>query len=153
MNTEKIRRALPREYSVLTEVEMDGKSFWDYSKQQSDLWKTELPITSTSFSENETFALVLEGKIIGYYAYLKLSDGHLKIDHLFLSRNCLGKGFGQLLLNDFLKRAQESNAFDIIAEADSNAENFYKKFGFVTYERKESSIKGSFSPPTKLDFN
>ena len=72
--------------------------------------------------------------------------------YLFLFQNFIGKGFGQFLLNDFLERAKKMNIIDIILEADPNAGNFYKKFGFVTYDQRESSIDGRFLPQMKLDF-
>lgn len=153
METVNIRRALPSDHSVLTEITRNSKAFWAYSKQQLEIWQPELTITAKYISENETYQLVLDYEIIGYYAFIKLGAGHLKLDHLFLFQQFIGKGFGQLLLTDFLKRAKESNAIDIILEADPNAENFYKKFGFVTYDQRESSIKGRFLPLMKLDFN
>ncbi len=148
-----IKRALPSDHSVLTEITMDGKAFWGYSKQQLSTWENDLTITEEYLLENETYKLILNHEIIGYYSFLKLSENHLKLDYLFLFQNFIGKGFGQLLLNDFLERAKRMNIIDIILEADPNAENFYKKFGFVTYDQRESSINGRFLPQMKLDFN
>ena len=116
-------------------------------------WENDLTITTRYLTENETYKLVLNDQIIGYYSFIRLAENHLKLDNLFLLQNFIGKGFGQLLLNDFLERAQESNSIDIILEADPNAENFYKKFGFVTYDQRESSIKGRFLPQMRLEFN
>ena len=116
-------------------------------------WENNLTITTRYLTENETYKLVLNDQIIGYYSFIRLAENHLKLDNLFLLQNFIGKGFGQLLLNDFLERAQESNSIDIILEADPNAENFYKKFGFVTYDQRESSIKGRFLPQMRLEFN
>lgn len=153
MGTVNIRRALPSDHSVLTEITRNGKAFWGYSKQQLEIWQPELTITSKYISENETYQLVFDDEIIGYYAYIKLGERHLKLDYLFLFQQFIGKGFGQLLLTDFLKRAKDLNTIDIILEADPNAELFYKKFGFVTYDQRESSIKERFLPLMKLDFN
>ncbi|WP_313503670.1 GNAT family N-acetyltransferase [Kaistella carnis] len=147
-----IRRALPSDHSVLTEITRNGKAFWDYSIQQLKTWETELTITSKYISENKAYKLVLDNEIIGYYAYIQLGEGHLELDHLFLVQKFIGKGFGQLLLTDFLRKAKELNTIDIILEADPNAELFYKKFGFVTYDQRESSIKERFLPLMKLDF-
>ena len=148
-----IKRALPSDHSVLTEITMDGKAFWGYSKEQLSNWENDLTITEKYLLENETYKLILNGEIIGYYSFLKLTENHLKLDYLFLFQNFIGKGFGQLLLNDFLERAKRMNIIDIILEADPNAENFYKKFGFVTYDQRESSINGRFLPQMKLYFN
>lgn len=153
MEIVKIRKALPDDHSVLTQITMDGKAFWDYSKEQLSRWENDLTITAQYLAENETYKLVLNDEIIGYYSFLKLSEGHLKLDYLFLFQNFIGKGFGQLLLNDFLERAKGMNTIDIILEADPNAENFYRKFGFMTYGQRESSIKGRSLPQMKLDFN
>ena len=147
-----IKRALPSDHCILTEITVDGKAFWGYSKQQLSAWENDLTITEKYLLENETYKLILNGEIIGYYSFLKLTENHLKLDYLFLFQNFIGKGFGQLLLNDFLERAKRMNIIDIILEADPNAENFYKKFGFVTYDQRESSIKERFLPLMKLDF-
>ena len=143
---------MPSDHSILTEITRNSKAFWVYSKQQLEIWQPELTITAKYISENETYKLVLNDETIGYYSYLDLGKGHLKLDYLFLFQNFIGKGFGQLLINDFLERIKDLNIIDIILEAEPNAENFYKKFGFITYNQRESSIKGRFLPLMKLDF-
>ena len=153
MEIVKIERALPIDHHVLTQITKNSKAFWEYTKEQMSEWENNLTITTRYLTENETYKLVLNDQIIGYYSFIRLAENHLKLDNLFLLQNFIGKGFGQLLLNDLLERAQESNSIDIILEADPNAENFYKKFGFVTYDQRESSIKGRFLPQMRLEFN
>lgn len=94
MGTVNIKRALPSDHCILTEITMDGKAFWGYSKQQLEIWQPELTITAKYISENETYQLVLDNEIIGYYAFIKLGDGHSKLDYLFLFQQFIGKGFG-----------------------------------------------------------
>lgn len=151
MKIVKIRKALPTDHTLLTQITFDGKAFWGYTKQQLSTWEDELTITSKYISKNETYKLVLNEETVGYYSYSNLGNDHLRLNNLFLFQNFIGKGFGQLLLEDFLKRAKELNIKDIILEAEPKAENFYKKFGFVTYDQRESSIKGRFLPQMKLD--
>lgn len=148
----KIVKATEKDHLKLTEITVDGKAFWGYSKTQLAKWENDLTITAQYISENETYKLVLNDETIGYYSFLDLGKGHLKLDYLFLFQNFIGKGFGQLLVNDFLERIKDLNIIDIILEAEPNAENFYKKFGFITYNQRESSIKGRFLPLMKLDF-
>ena len=79
-----IKRALPSDHSVLTEITMEGKAFWGYSKQQLSNWENDLTITEKYLLENETYKLILNDEIIGYYSFLKLNENHLKLDYLFL---------------------------------------------------------------------
>ena len=147
-----IEKASPADHEILTKITKDGKAFWGYSKEQIDHWEQDLTITAQYIEQNETYKLVLNDRIIGYYSYLNLGKGHLKLDYFFLFQKYIGKGYGQLLLRDFLEKAKSSKTVDIILEAEPNAENFYAKFGFKTYDQKESSIKGRFLPLMKLVF-
>ena len=152
MQTAKIEKAVTSDHSSLTKITFDSKAFWGYSNEQLLKWENDLIITENYISENETYKLILNDEIIGYYSFVKLSGGHLKLDCFFIIQKFIGKGFGHALLNDFLRKAKELNIIDVILEADPNAENFYKKFGFITYDRKESSLKGRFLPQMKLEF-
>ena len=61
----------------------------------------------------------------------------------------MGKGFGKVLLQHSLKEVVKKEK-DIIVVADPNAETFYVKQGFVTYDQIESLPKGRFLPVMKL---
>lgn len=147
----KIEKATKKDHLKLTEITVDGKAFWGFSKEELSKWKNELTITPKYIAENKTYNLVLDSSIIGYYSFLKIDENTFLLDNLFLFQNVISKGFGKLLMQDFLKRAKTLNISTIILEAEPNAEKFYKKFGFSTYDRRESLIKGRFLPKMKLD--
>ncbi|SFB94886.1 Ribosomal protein S18 acetylase RimI [Kaistella jeonii] len=147
----KIEKATEKDHLTLTEITVDGKAFWGFSKEELSKWKNELTITPEYIAENETYNLVLDSSIVGYYSFLKIDENTLLLDNLFLFQKVIGKGFGKLLMQNFLKRAKSLNISNIILEAEPNAENFYKKFGFSTYDHRESVIKGRFLPKMKLD--
>lgn len=146
----KIEKASEKDHLKLTEITFDGKAFWGYSKNQLEKWRDHLTVTEKYISENETYNLVLNEEIIGYYSILKSSENQLKLDNLFIQQKFIGKGYGKILMDDFLKKVKTRNIKSIILEAEPNAENFYKKFVFVTYDHRESSIKGRFLPQMKL---
>ena len=62
----------------------------------------------------------------------------------------IGKGLGKALLLASLGRVVRKD-LPILVEADPNAEAFYKKQGFVTYDKKESFPKGRYLPLMKMD--
>ena len=151
LDTFSIEKATPQDHITLTAITKDGKAYWGYSTEQLAKWENDLTIAPNYICENETYKLVLAGEIIGYYSYLNLSKGHLKLDNLFLYQKYIGQGFGRILLTDFLEKVRKLDVVDIILEADPNAEDYYKKFGFLTYGQRPSTIKGRSLPKMRLD--
>ncbi|WP_300674689.1 GNAT family N-acetyltransferase [Soonwooa sp.] len=147
----KIEKATTNDHSTLTNITLDGKAFWGYSKEQIELWKKDLTISKDYIDENEVYKLIDDDEIIGYYSILKISRTDSKLDNLFLYQKYIGKGFGKILMNDFIERVKKSDCKVIILDSEPNAEEFYKKFGFETYDRLESSIKDRFLPKMKLN--
>ena len=146
-----IERATEKDHLKLTEITVDGKAFWGFSKEQLAIWKDELTVTRDYISANETYNLFLDSSIIGYYSFLKMSDDQIILDNLFLFQKYMGQGFGTLLMNDFLESVKKLGFCTIILEAEPNAERFYKKFGFSTYDHRESNIEGRLLPKMKLN--
>ena len=146
-----IERATEKDHLKLTEITVDGKAFWGFSKEQLAIWKDELTVTRDYISANETYNLFLDSSIIGYYSFLKMSDDQIILDNLFLFQKYIGQGFGTLLMNDFLESVKKLGFCTIILEAEPNAEQFYEKFGFSTYDHRESNIEGRFLPKMKLN--
>lgn len=151
MESVRIERATEKDHIKLTEITVDGKAFWGFSKEQLAIWKDDLTVSRDYISANETYNLFLDSSIIGYYSFLKMSDDQIILDNLFLFQKYIGQGFGTLLMNDFLERVKKSGFSTIILEAEPNAEDFYKKFGFSTYGLVESKIKGRLLPKMKLN--
>lgn len=146
----KIEKASEKDHLKLTEITFDGKAFWGFSKEQLSEWTELLTITPEYILKNSVFNLIFNSEIVGYYSYLVISKKEIKLDYLFLYQKYIGAGFGKLMMDDFLKKAKELKVELITLEAEPKAENFYKKFGFSTFDQRESSIKGRFLPQMKL---
>ena len=145
-----IEKAQENDHIILSKITYLGKAFWGYDKELLDKWKDDLTITPEYISKNETFKLVFEGEIIGFYSFLKTEKNILKLDFLFIQPKYIGSGTGKLLMSDFIDRAKSLNIEKIILDADPNAEKFYTKFGFKTYQKLESSVKNRFLPQMEL---
>ena len=147
----KIEKSEKNDNLILSEITFEGKAFWGYEKEQLEKWRNELTITQDYIENNETFKLIVDDEIIGYYSILKLEDKSIKLDYLFLLPKLIGKGYGKLLMNHCIKKAKEMNMKKIILDSDPNAELFYKSFGFKTYDKLKTSIENRFLPQMELD--
>lgn len=141
-----IERAAAADHSVLTQISFESKAFWGYSTAQLETWKHDLIITPEYIAQNNLYKMVLNSDIIGFYSFIRSSDDHIILEHLFVLPEHIGKGFGKNLLDHFLKIAEDLKSKSITLEADPHAESFYKKFGFTIFGYKESSVAGRFLP-------
>ncbi len=142
----KIEKAASNDCSVLTELTKKSKAYWGYSEEQILKWKDNLTISKEYIENNNTFKLTIENKVLGYYSYIIYKENYVKLDNFFLLPDCIGKGFGNILMIDFLKRIKQESFEKIILNSEPNAENFYLKFGFRKIGEFETSIKNRFMP-------
>jgi len=141
----KIQKANIEDAEVLTQLMRKSKGYWEYSTEQLEKWKEELKISEEYIAENNTFKLSLLDKCIGFYSF-KQNGENLKLDNLFIRPNAIGKGYGKILLQDFLKKARSISCKRVLLESDPNAEPFYKKHNFNTIALQETSIRNRFMP-------
>jgi N-acetylglutamate synthase-like GNAT family acetyltransferase len=135
----------------LTELSIRSKSFWNYGKEQIEEWREELTITEKYIDENQIYKLVKDTVLIGFYAYQPENETDIKLNYLFVEPNFIGKGYGKTLMNDFLKRIENSEFKKVILDADPNAEKFYNGIGFRVIGKLKSSIKDRFLPIMELE--
>ncbi|MBO6184464.1 MAG: GNAT family N-acetyltransferase [Chryseobacterium sp.] len=145
-----IIKANPAEYKVLTDITKQSKAYWGYSNEQIESWSDSLTITKDYIENHEVYQIIVNNSIIGYYSYFIEENNHATLDNLFISPQYIGKGYGKILMNDFLDKMKESNIKTIILEADPNAEKFYESFNFIKTGQIETSIKDRFLPIMEL---
>ena len=63
-----------------------------------------------------------------------------KVEMLFLSPDFIGKGFGKMLLQFAIDVLKISNVD--VNEQNTAAVEFYKKTGFITYQRSDTDDQG-----------
>ena len=131
---------------ILTEITKRSKAYWGYSEEQMNEWSDLLTITSEYIQSNEVYKLVINQSAIAYYSYFEIENNSVRLDNLFVSPENIGKGYGKLLMNDFILKIKQSQRSRIILDADPNAQKFYESFGFVKAGQIETSIKDRFLP-------
>lgn len=100
-------------------------------------------LTTTDFNSFSVHCLLVNNVVMGFIGIA----GH-KIEMLFLSPAYIGKGCGTKLV-DFAVEHYAANEVDV-NEQNENALLFYKKYGFVTYDRTELDGAGKPYPILKM---
>jgi len=142
----KIVGATKNDARALTELTIRSKAYWNYGAEQIKAWMDELTITEKYIEDNEVYKGIENGLLIGFYAFAPDSRSNLKLNYLFVDPKFIGRGYGKILLIDFLKRIEISGFDRVILDADPHAEEFYAKHGFQVVGQLESSIKNRFLP-------
>lgn len=145
-----IQKAIPGDHEILTQITKKSKAYWGYSNEQIEDWSPFLTVTEEYIETNSVFNLMLDNQIIGYYSFFHESENSIKLDNLFVLPDFIGKGFGKLLMNDFLVRLQDLSVQKVVLNSEPNAESFYIKFGFVKIGQIETSIKDRYLPIMEL---
>ena len=89
--------------------------------------------------------------MIGFYAYQPENETDIKLNYLFVEPKFIGKGYGKILMREFLKRIENSEFKRVILDADPHAEKFYSGIGFRVIGQLKSSIKDRFLPIMELE--
>jgi len=145
-----IIKANTHDYRVLTDITKKSKAYWGYSDEQMRKWSDLLTITEEYIQNNEVYKLIINQSIVAYYSYFEIEKNSVRLDNLFVSPENIGKGYGKLLMNDFILKIKKSEAQRIILDADPNARKFYESFGFVKIGEIGTSIKDRFLPIMEL---
>ncbi len=142
----KIEKAIKNDSNDLTELTIRSKSHWNYSKEQIEEWRDDLTVSEIYILEKEVYKLINRDDLIGYYSYFRINDLDVKLENLFIEPEFIRKGFGKMIMNDFLQRIRNAKFERIILDADPNVEKFYEKIGFKVIGKLETSIKNRFLP-------
>lgn len=147
----KIEKAHRTDEGELTDLTIRSKNHWNYGDKQISEWKDELTITSKYIDDNQVYKLTKGDQLIGFYAFGPESTNIVKLNYLFIAPEFIGKGYGKVLITDFLKRVKNSTYQKVTLDADPNAEKFYERIGFKAVGKLKSSIKDRFLPIMEME--
>jgi GNAT superfamily N-acetyltransferase len=142
-----VHKAHTCDIPTLNKISVASKSYWGYPPEWIKKWLPDLHLSEPDFSTQSIYKLDLGGSIIGFCA-IQENKSKYEIMHLWVLPDYIGKGYGALLLNESLKKTM-MQIKDIIVEADPNAEAFYARQGFSTFDKVASYPKGRFLPLMK----
>ncbi|KQT18002.1 hypothetical protein ASG31_04495 [Chryseobacterium sp. Leaf404] len=138
------------DHTILTEITKKSKAYWGYSNEQMEEWSDLLTIKEEYIKNNEIYKLLIDNSTVAYYSFFSINENTVKLDNLFVLPDEIGKGYGKLLMNDFIFIVKKNKTKRIILDADPNAQKFYESFGFSNIGQVETSIKDRFLPIMEL---
>ncbi|MFA6152376.1 MAG: GNAT family N-acetyltransferase [Chitinophagaceae bacterium] len=150
MKNVEIKKANIEDSAVLTSITKRSKAYWGYSDAQIENWSEALTITKSYIEANDVYKLSDGGLIIAYYSFITLEANEVKMDNLFVLPDYIGRGYGKLLMLDFLNRIKKTATKKIILDSEPNAERFYENFGFIKVGQIETTIKERYMPIMEL---
>ncbi len=140
----KIKKAQKTDAQRITELTFRSKNYWGYGASQIEAWRDDLTMTPGEIEEQHVYILISINELIGFYAFEAESDTVVKLHSLFIEPKYIRKGYGKLLMKDFLKRALFLNFEKVILDSDPNAVEFYRSMGFKTIGKFETQVKDRF---------
>jgi len=123
-----IVRAKPDDAPVLTDIAFAAKRHWKYPESWIESWRDLLTIQPEFIASHETYAALVDGRTVGFYA-LAGTDDKLNLLHLWVLPNEMGRGVGRALFIHALARTRALGFKNLEIESDPNAEGFYKRMG------------------------
>ncbi len=136
-----IRRALPEEADMLSQIAFAAKSHWGYPKRWMELWKPQLTFSPEYFEENESWVVEINGAPVAFYTLLE-QHRHAWIENLWVSPARIGKGVGKRLFLHALNRSRQRGFQKLQLEADPNAVGFYEKMGMYKLCERQYELEG-----------
>ena len=143
MEEMEIVTAHPTDAAALSEISREAKAYWQYPDHWLARWKEELTITPEYIKKHRVTMLRDAYHFIGFCA-IEAHPGYYEVAHLWIRPAFMRQGLGQRLLANALSFILPGTEVRVVA--DPNAESFYQKQGFVTYDQVESEPPGRFLP-------
>jgi len=140
MNIE-IRRALPEDADVLTEIAIAAKGHWGYPGHWMQIWKPELTYRPEYVEKSDIWVAVIDGALIGLYT-LRAKDGNAWLEDLWVLPAQMGNGIGRALLRHAIQSSKERGYQIMRFESDPNAIGFYIKMGAHQIGERHSEVDG-----------
>lgn len=136
-----IRRVLPEEAAVLSQIALAAKAHWGYPQRWLDIWTPQLTFSPEYFEKNEGWTAVSDETPIGFYT-LQEENGNACIENLWVLPAFIGKGIGKRLFLHALERSRQRGYEVLQLEADPHAVGFYEKMGMHKVGEHRYDLEG-----------
>ena len=147
-----IRKAMPDDCQVLTELSFASKRYWNYPDSFFEVWKDELTITREYLAANRVYVAVVTNEIIGYFSVVEVRHSFFAgnvfihkgfwLEHMFIKPSYIRAGIGTKLII-FARELCHGDGIDgLFLFADPHARGFYDKVGADYLGESSSNIEG-----------
>ncbi|WP_272151369.1 GNAT family N-acetyltransferase [Tenacibaculum aiptasiae] len=146
-----IEKANIKDAELLTSIALTSKAYWGYNEELINSWKDDLTVSPKMIEEMMVYKFISSQKTIGFYILNQPQNNTIELEFLFVHPDAIGQKIGKQLLSHAIEKANSLNIQTMTLLADPNAQPFYESQGFISTEKKESSIPNRFLPIMKLD--
>ena len=146
-----IRGAVEAEAQQLSEIALAAKKYWDYPEAYFRLWRDALKITPEFIANNDVWAAVHRGKILGFAA-ISIDKSVAELEHMWVLPKYTGKGIGKQLMNTVIEYCGDAGIRTLRIESDPNARGFYEKMGARLTGFVEAKPRPRKLPVLELEF-
>jgi len=137
-----IRRAVPEDADLLSQIAFAAKAHWGYPEHWMELWTPQLTFTPEYFKENESWVAEASSTPIAFYT-LQEKDEMAWLENLWVLPAYIGRGVGKELFLYAVDLARQRGYKILQLEADPNAMGFYEKMGMRKIGDRQSEVDGS----------
>lgn len=135
----------------LTEIALQSKAYWGYSKELIESWREDLTVTTQMFKEWNIYKYLVDNEIAGFYILNRANIRTSFLEFLFVTPKYIHQGIGTKLLNDAKEYCIGGSSAILNVLSDPNAEAFYTKHGFKIIGKTESTIPNRFLPEMEFE--
>ncbi|MDQ3819514.1 MAG: GNAT family N-acetyltransferase [Acidobacteriota bacterium] len=123
-----IRRALPEEAALLSDLALRSKAHWGYTEEFLEACRAELTLSPEYIAASPVFVLEEDKRIVGFYG-LREREEDIELAYLFVEPSAVNRGYGKRLWQHLVGTATKLSPKRISIESDPFAESFYKRMG------------------------
>ena len=135
----------------LTEIAMQSKSYWGYSKELLESWRNDLTVTVEMLRMDTVYTYCMNNEVVGFYVLNTPIEDSIELEMLFVLPTFIGKKIGKIMLQHAVQKAKIFKVNTMTLLADPNAVKFYESQGFYQTGKQESSIPNRFLPTMQKD--
>ena len=147
-----IRRALPHESELLTQIAHAAKREWKYPKSWIQAWRDHLTVTPAYIAKNDVYVIEDGSGVKGFHA-VAMHGSAAWLEHLWVAPKSMRQGMGRELFIHAIRIARARGASELQIESDPNAEGFYLKLGARRAGEVSSVIQGEPRSLPRLVFS
>jgi ribosomal protein S18 acetylase RimI-like enzyme len=138
------RQATKNDLPILNQISIQSKRHWGYPEEWIAKWEHDMMVAEKDLVAQTIIVAMAGGVVAGFCAVVEQKENY-EVTHLWILPEYMGQGLGKQLLEVSLESIIKASK-PIIVESDPNAEAFYEKQGFITYDKIESYPPGRFLP-------
>lgn len=112
----------------LNNIAFLSESHWGHNQNMMAIFKEEYRLTQEYLKNNKVFNMVLDGNIIGFYAF-NMTQEIPELEYFYLKPEYIGKGYGRKLWNEAIKFCKKNKIQEFSFVAGGEVKNYYLKMG------------------------